>query len=71
MRKNQRVTIGSQVVVKFKDGSQETFCIVYSQKSDPSKGKISNESPLGQAILGQETNGKIYYATPLGQKISC
>ena len=64
------VSIGSTVVVKKDGGDEKTFTIVGSQEVDPDKGKISNESPIGKALLGhskgetvsvETQNGKIKY----------
>ena len=51
------VQMGSQVVVvdlEFAEDGPETFMIVGSTEADPDEGKLSNESPLGQALNGQK-----------------
>jgi transcription elongation factor GreA len=45
------IQIGSTVTVEVK-GDHHTFTIVGSVESDPSKGKISHESPVGKKLLG-------------------
>lgn len=45
------VAIGSRVVVEI-DGQKDEFHIVSSLEADPLAGKISNESPVGKALLG-------------------
>ena len=45
------VQIGSKVKVEV-DGDQDEFVIVSSVEADPMQGKISNESPVGKALLG-------------------
>ena len=47
------VQIGSTVSVESGDG-KETFTIVGSTEAKPGEGRISNESPVGRALLGQE-----------------
>lgn len=48
--------MGSKVTVKdIEFGDEETFMLVGSTEADPDEGKISNESPLGQALLGQKS----------------
>jgi len=44
----------------------EQFMIVGREEADPTKGKISNESPLGHAFLGKKKNEKIVVSTPRG-----
>ena len=55
------VTMGSRVTVK-----DETFLIVGSTEADPDEGKISNESPLGEALLGQKIGRTINVNAPAG-----
>lgn len=59
------VNVGSSVEVESKNGIQ-TFIIVGAAESDPAKGFISNESPLGSAFLGHEKRDKIEVKTPKG-----
>ncbi len=52
---SKTVHIGSEVVLEFKDtGEQQTFRIVGSTEADPLNGKLSNETPLAQAILDRK-----------------
>jgi transcription elongation factor GreA len=62
------VSIGSSVSV-VEDGTSdlETYRIVGGPEADPSKNKISNESPLGQALLGKKKGQKVKIQTPDGQ----
>lgn len=66
-RKNTKmVQIGSKVQVKI--GKQEMeFTIVGSSEADPAQQRISNESPIGQAILGAAVGEKVMVETPSGQ----
>ena len=57
--------LGSTVVVESLDGS-ETFSIVGSAEARPSDGKISNESPVGRALLGRKAGEKITVRLPNG-----
>ena len=50
---NDHVQIGSTVKVSGPDGSQ-TFTIVGSTEAKPTEGRISNESPVGRALLGRK-----------------
>lgn len=49
---HEMVGIGSHVTVKEDDGPSETYHIVGSAEADPTQGLISNESPLGRALMG-------------------
>ena len=60
------VHIGSSVKIDSKNGKQ-TFIVVGAAKSDPLKGFISNESPLGKAFLGHKKGDKIEVETPKGK----
>jgi transcription elongation factor GreA len=67
-KNNDKVNIGSSVEVE-KEGKKISYEIVGSSESDPSKGKISNESPLGEKLLGKRKGDKIKLYTPKGEKI--
>jgi len=60
------VEVGCEVVVKNKTG-KHNFTIVGSKEADPVQGKISNESPLGQAFLGKKKNDEFLVQTPKGK----
>src|SRR3990167_4272751 len=59
------VTMGSTFTVESKLGKR-TFEIVGSNEADPLSGKISNESPLGLAFLGQKVGDVVEIAIPSG-----
>ena len=61
------VQMGSKVKVKF-NGDEQDFCIVGSNEADPLGGKISNESPIGQALMGKSAGEKMKVNTPAGEK---
>lgn len=62
------VGLGSRVTV-LEDGgtTRTTYEIVGSAEVDPIKGRISNESPLGQALLGRRVGEEVTVRTPGGQ----
>ena len=60
------VNIGDTVVLQNEEGGLETFRIVGVAESDPSKGLISNESPLGQALLEQKVGETVTVNAPAG-----
>lgn len=59
------VGLGSTVVVDF-DGDEETYKIVGAIEAKPAKGLISNESPMGRALLGKRAGQSAQFATPGG-----
>jgi transcription elongation factor GreA len=63
----ESVGIGSTVVVDF-DGAEERFTIVGAIEAKPAAGLISNESPIGKALLGTRVGQDAYVMTPGGQR---
>jgi len=62
-----QVSIGSKVKVKdIQTGETCEFVIVGSAEADPSKNRISNESPVGKALLGQKTGSIVSISVPMG-----
>ena len=58
---------GSQVKVRdLEDGFEEDFVIVGSQEADPATGRISDESPIGRALLGHRAGDEITVVAPAG-----
>ena len=54
-KKKGTVILGSTVIVKDMEfGDEETYTVVGTTEADPSQNRISNESPVGAAILGQK-----------------
>jgi transcription elongation factor GreA len=60
------VRLGSIVVVEDQKGRRFTYQIVGSAEAEPAKGKISNESPIGQALLGLRPGDTANVRTPGG-----
>ena len=63
---SDKVGVGSTVTVA-EDGMEETYYIVGSAEADPLNGKISNESPIGQALLGAKVGQTVTAETPGGE----
>ncbi len=59
------VRVGSTVVTEVK-GKEKTFIIVGSNEADPLSGKISNESPIGEALIGKRAGEEVRVETPGG-----
>jgi transcription elongation factor GreA len=62
------VSLGSIVHLGTIDGRAYHYTIVGSYEADPSAGRISNESPVGQALLGRKVDDHVMVATPGGVK---
>ena len=60
------VRIGSTVVVDV-EGDQERYTIVGAIEAKPAEGLISNESPVGQALLGRRPGDEAVASTPHGE----
>ena len=67
-KKKGVVGLGSVVVVKdMETGEEEGYTIVGTTEADPFENRISNESPVGAAILGQKVNTVVQVNTPVGE----
>jgi transcription elongation factor GreA len=62
------VRLGSRVTVQEDGSSQpEVYEVVGSAEADPLNGRISNESPIGRALMGQRVNNVVSYQAPVGE----
>ncbi len=61
-----KVELGSTVKVSGAKGNIDTYVIVGSSEADPLHGRISNESPVGKALLGRRTGDTVTVTTPAG-----
>lgn len=62
---NGKVQVGSKVVLEV-NGQTLEFAVVGSHEGDPSKGFLSCDSPIGQAILGKAVGETVIVETPRG-----
>jgi transcription elongation factor GreA len=60
------VRVGVEVTVQEEGESPETFFIVGAAEANPKEGKISNESPLGSALMGHKVGEKVKVKAPAG-----
>ncbi len=56
---NDVVRVGSQVHVKDDDGKSHTYTIVGSTEADPANKRLSNESPVGKALIGRKKGDEV------------
>jgi transcription elongation factor GreA len=61
------VEVGATVTVQEEDFDPEVYQLVGATEADPRKGRISNESPIGRALLGKRVGDTAGAATPSGE----
>jgi transcription elongation factor GreA len=66
-KKNDKVSLGSRVELKSGGGDVHKYQIVGSAEADPGNDKISNESPVGQAIIGRRKGDSVTVTVPSGK----
>jgi len=65
----EQVEVGAIVHVKDqKSGKSQKFQLVGSAEADPTDHKLSNESPIGKAVIGKKKNEVVMVETPRGPK---
>ena len=62
------VAVGSTVKVQI-NGAERSYTIVGSNEANPAHGKISNESVVGQKLLGSKRGDKVSIETPGGKSL--
>lgn len=66
-KKKNRVDLGSKVtIMDMSDKSEQVVTIVGRTESDPFEGKISNESPVGRALMGAKAGNIVEAESPVG-----
>ena len=60
------VSVGSTVTIQEQGYDAETYTIIGAAEANPREGKISNESPIGKAILNHEIGDSVTVETPGG-----
>lgn len=61
------IQIGSKVKIKISGKNEKTFDIVNHLEANPTENKISDQSPLGQALIGKKVNDEIEVDAPIGK----
>ena len=65
-KKGGKISVGSTVTITYDDGEEETYKIVGSLEADPFENKISNESPIGVAVIGHKKGDTVAVESPNG-----
>ena len=60
------VSVGSKVTIAYDEDDTEEYMIVGSMEADPFNNKISNESPIGKAVLGHKKDEEVEVESPNG-----
>lgn len=58
------VTIGARITIKEDNYPPEVYILVGSKEANPSEGKISNESPIGKALIGHKVGDVVRVELP-------
>jgi transcription elongation factor GreA len=66
-KRSSKVTVGSKVTVDM-GGKERVFAIVGAAESNAANGKISNESPVGKALLGHKKGEVVVAVGPTGRE---
>jgi transcription elongation factor GreA len=65
-----QVGLGSRVtVVEEGEDEPETFVVVGAVESDPANGRISNESPMGRALMERKVGDRVTVEAPAGEMV--
>ncbi len=65
-RDHLHVNLGSSVTIQNHKGERENYTIVGSAEADPKEHRVSNESPVGQALLGKSVGTEVKVEAPAG-----
>lgn len=62
------VRVGTVVKVKDEAGKEATYTIVGSAEAKPAEKRLSNESPVGKALIGRKRGEEVVFITPKGER---
>ena len=65
---NDVVSVGTIVHVKDESGKSTKYTIVGSAEASPAEMRLSNESPVGKALLGRKRGEEVVISTPKGKR---
>ncbi len=64
--KHENIQVGTKVTIKEKGSAAETYIIVGAAEANPRGGRISNESPLGKALMNHRSGEVVKVEAPGG-----
>lgn len=62
--KRDQIQLGATILVEVDDGKIDEFQIIGTLEADPFLGKISDESPVGRALLGKKIGERVIISSP-------
>lgn len=65
---NGEISLGSRVTVSI-GGKEVVYDVVGAMEADPMGGKISNESPIGSALIGKKQGAEVTVSLPAGDRV--
>lgn len=65
-RNNSKVEVGNKVELETDKGKKVAYTVVGSVEADPLEGRISDESPIGRALMGKKVGENVSIKTPSG-----
>jgi transcription elongation factor GreA len=69
-KKGGRISIGHVITVADAKGKERVFTLVGTAEADPKSGKISNESPMGKALLDHKKGDEVSFLSPSGKTLT-
>jgi transcription elongation factor GreA len=60
------IRLGVKVKIRHADGEEASYLLVSPAEADPRRGRISEESPIGRALVGRKKNEEVTAETPSG-----
>ena len=61
-----RIKVGSHFTLRSNDGDEDSYTVVGTAEADAPHGRISNESPVGRAVLGKRKGDTVEVVAPAG-----
>jgi transcription elongation factor GreA len=62
------VSLGAHVIIRDSEGEQEEYVIVDHFEADPRRGRLSQTSPVGKALMGKHPGDEVAVETPAGER---
>ena len=60
------IRLGAKIKIRHADGEEASYLLVSPAEADPRRGRISEESPIGRALVGKQKNEEVTADTPSG-----
>lgn len=60
------IRLGAKIRIRHADGEEASYLLVSPAEADPRRGRISEESPIGRALVGRKKNEEVTADTPSG-----